>query len=69
MLHAPSADRAPEKLVDYAMYESRYPRNELMKMMDCFDTIVFMEHFKVKEIHVGKGWNEEVHELEFERIF
>lgn len=30
-VHAPSADRAPEKIVDYAMYDSRYSRNELMK--------------------------------------
>ena len=42
-IHASSADRAADKLVDYAMYESRYSRNELMRMMDCFQTLVFME--------------------------
>ena len=68
-IHAPSADKAPEKLVDYAMYESRYSRDELMKMMDCFKTLVFMEHYRVKEIFACNGWNREKRELEYERIF
>jgi len=67
-IHAPSADRAPNKLVDYAMYESRYSRDELMRMMDCFHTLVFMEHYKVKQIYACKGWNENSKSLEFERI-
>ena len=68
-VHAPSADRAPEKIVDYAMYDSRYSRNELMKMMDCFQTLVFMEHYKVKEIFACLGWNAEKENLEYERLF
>ena len=67
-IHAPSADRAPDKLVDYAMYESRYSRDELMKMMDCFKTLIFMEHYRVKEIFFCKGWSREKRELEYERI-
>lgn len=67
-IHAPSADRAPDKLVDYAMYESRYSKEELMKMMDCFKTLIFMEHYKVKQIYACVGWNEEVKNLEYERI-
>ena len=68
-IHAPSADRAPEKLVDYAMYDSRYSRDELMKMMDCFQTLVFMEHYKVKEIFACKGWNPKTRGLIYERLF
>ena len=68
-VHAPSADRAPEKIVDYAMYDSRYSRNELMKMMDCFQTLVYMEHYKVKEIFSCRGWNAEKENLEYERLF
>lgn len=67
-IHAPSADKAPDKLVDYAMYESRYSRDELMKMMDCFQTLVFMEHYRVQQIFVGKGWDREARNLRFERI-
>ena len=68
-IHAPSADKAPDKLVDYAMYGSRYARDELMKMMDCFQTLVFMEHYRVKEIFACKGWSRERRELEYECIF
>lgn len=68
-IHAPSAVRAPEKLVDYAMYESRYSKDELMKMMDCFQTIIFMEHYRVKEVFACTGWNPEKKSLEYEKIF
>lgn len=67
-IHAPSADKAPDKLVDYAMYESRYSRDELMKMLDCFQTLIFMEHYKVKEIFACKGWNGKERELVYERL-
>ena len=67
-IHAPSADRATDKLVDYAMYESRYSRDELMKMMDCFQTLVFMEHYRVKEIFACRGWDGKERRLLYDRI-
>lgn len=68
-IHATSADRAPDKLVDYAMYESRYSRDELMRMMDCFQTLIFMEHYRVKEIFACRGWSAKQRNLMYERIF
>lgn len=68
-IHAPSADKAPDKLVDYAMYESRYSRDELMKMMDCFQTLIFMEHYKVKQIFSCEGWSKEQKTLIYKRLF
>ena len=59
---------SPRQLVDYAMYDSRYSRDELMKMLDCFQTLIFMEHYKVMEIFHCKGWDEEKRKLIFERI-
>ncbi|MDE6015156.1 MAG: Flp pilus assembly complex ATPase component TadA [Acetatifactor sp.] len=67
-IHASSADRAADKLVDYAMYASRYSRDELMRMMDCFQTFVFMERFRVRNIYACKGWSEEKGRLIYERI-
>lgn len=67
-IHAPSADRAPDKLVDYCLYESKYSRDELMRMMDCFQTLVFMEHFRVKEIFECRGWSSEKRSLIYEKI-
>lgn len=68
-IHAPSADKAPDKLVDYAMYQSRYSRDELMKMMDCFQTMVFMKRYQVQEIYACTGWNEERRSLTYEKIY
>lgn len=68
-IHAPSADKAPDKLVDYAMYESRYSRNELMKMMDCFETLVFMKNYKVRQVFAAKEWNEKKQDLIYEQIY
>lgn len=67
-IHAPSAEKAPDKLVDYAMYESRYSRDELMKMLDCFKTLVFMESYQVRQIFACGGWNAEKKDLNYERI-
>lgn len=67
-IHSISADRAIDKLVDYAMFESRYGRNELMRMMDCFKTIVFMKDYKVKQIFFCEGWNEERKELDYVQV-
>lgn len=67
-IHSVSADRAADKLVDYAMYESRYSRNELMRQMDCFTTLVFMKNYKVNQIFFCKGWDEDRKELIYEQI-
>ena len=68
-IHAPSADRAPDKLVDYAMYESRYSRDELMKMMDCFHTLIFMEHYKVKQVFSCEGYSREQKSLLYKKLY
>ena len=68
-IHAPSADKALEKLVDYCLYESKYNRDELMKMMDCFQTVVCMEHYKVKQIFACTGWDRATRDLKYERLF
>jgi pilus assembly protein CpaF len=57
-VHAPDARKGIDKIVDYAMYSSRYSRNELMKMMDCFSTVIYMEHYKVKQVYQVDGWDE-----------
>ena len=67
-IHAPSADKALEKLVDYCLYESKYTRDELMKMMQCFSTVVFMEHYKVKQVYACTGWDYEKRDLKYERL-
>lgn len=68
-IHAPAANKATDKLVDYAMYSSRYSRDELMKMMECFTTMVFMEHYKVKQVFINRGWDGKRKELVYEKLY
>lgn len=67
-IHAPSADKATDKLVDYCLGKSKYSRNELMRMLDCFKTVIFMEHYRVKEIYECRGWDEESKSLRYGQI-
>lgn len=68
-IHAPDARRAMDKLVDYAMYDSRYTRNELMKMMDCFETVIFMKHYRVEQVYEVTGWDEARREVGYRMIY
>lgn len=68
-VHAPDATRAIHKIVDYAMYTSKYGRNELMRMMDCFQTVIYMEKFKVNQVCSIEGWNEDQNEIRYIPVF
>lgn len=56
-VHSESAVNALDKLVDYAKYKSNYSKEELMKMMTSFKTIIFVDHFKICQIVEVEGWN------------
>jgi len=68
-IHAPSADKASEKFVDYALQDSRYSRKELMKMMMCFQTIVFMKNFKVAQIFGAPEWDTEEEVIRYQVLY
>lgn len=68
-IHAPAAFKAVDKLVDYAMLQSRYSQRELMKMMECFTTMIFMEGYRVCQVYENKGWDKEKEELRYVRIY
>lgn len=68
-IHASCGDKAIEKLVDYALYESKYAREELMKMMDCFGTVIFMEHYKVKQVFECRGYDSREKKMMYRRIY
>lgn len=58
-IHSSDAAGALDKLADYCMWEGRYSRDEVMKMLSCVKTIVYVEAFKICEIVENTGWNEE----------
>lgn len=67
-IQAPSADGAPDKLLDYCLRGSGYSRDELMPMLGCFHTFIFMERYRVKEILACRGWSPKHRSLIYERI-
>lgn len=68
-LHAPAADKAIDKIIDYALYTGHYTKEELQKMLACFKTLVYMEGYKVSQIYEMVGWNSETKELEYRPIY
>lgn len=68
-VHSPGAKQGPEKVVDYALHNSKYNRSELMKMMACFNTIIFMKSFKVSEVLGTIGWNPLTEEIDYEVLY
>ena len=38
-------------------------------MMECFSTMVFMEHYKVKQVFINRGWDGKRRELVYEKVF
>jgi pilus assembly protein CpaF len=68
-VHAPSAPKAIDKIIDYALSEGGYSKDELMKMMDCFNTIIFMKDYKVNQVIGVNGYNRETGDLDYYTIF
>ena len=54
-VHSNNSETALDKIVDYALYVSSYSKPELMNMLTGFKTIVFMSHFKIREISTVIG--------------
>ena len=40
-----------------------------VKMMECFDTCIFMEHYRVKQVYAGEGWDENCQEIRYRKIW
>ncbi len=68
-IHTNCAKKGVDKLIDYAMGDGYYKKSELLRMMDCFKTVIYMEDFKVKEVQAIIGYNRETDEIEYKPIY
>lgn len=71
-LHAPSADKAADKIVDYCLQgnpSNVYKKEELMKMLACFKNVIYMDNYKFQQLYEITGWNEKRGELEYKKIY
>lgn len=67
-VHGISSTEAMDKLADYALYDSRYSKENVLKMLHYVDTVVFLEDFKVAEISEVTGWNEAAQNLDYKVV-
>lgn len=67
-VHGSSATEAMKKLVDYIKYNSDYTQEEALQMLLHLNTVVFMDHFHVKEITEVVGYDEKKGDLIYKKV-
>lgn len=68
-VHGSSATEAMKKLVDYIKYNSDYSQEEALQMLVHLDTVVFMKDFGVREVQEITGYDPEIGDLTYKKIF
>lgn len=68
-IHSMDAKGAMDMLVNYAKWESDYSREELMKLLSCVKTVVYIEDFKVQEIVESSGWDESERKISLKAVY
>ena len=68
-IHSMDAKGAIDKLADYCKWGSDYTREEILKLLSCVRTIVYIDDFQIKEIVENSGWDEEKKENRLQVVF
>lgn len=68
-VHSTNAHETLDKLADLIKYGSSYTFEESRRMLKSFDTIVYLEGFKVREILEVKGYNDDTHAFDYINIY
>lgn len=67
-VHAHSSVEAVDKLADYIKYASDYSKADILKMLGTMSMVVYMESFKIKEISLITGYDEERQRLKYKTV-
>lgn len=68
-VHSPSSTETINKMADLAMRGYAKDIDQAKQMLRSFQTIVYLENFKVKEITEIIGYNEEKHDMDYRYIY
>ena len=68
-VHSTNAYETLDKLADLVKYGSSYSFEEARRMLKTFDTIVYMEGYKVREILENTGYNDETGHYNYINIY
>lgn len=68
-IHSIDAKGAMDKLADYCKWGSDYTRDEILKLLSCVKTIVYIDDFQIKEIVENHGWDETTKENRLQVVY
>ena len=68
-IHSIDSKGALDKLADYCKWGSDYSREEIMKLLSCVKTIVYIDDFQIQEIAENFGWDESKKENQLEVVY
>lgn len=68
-VHSTNAEETLDKLADLVKYGSSYSFDEAKRMLKTFDTIVYLEGYKVREILEVDGFNDETKQFNYINIY
>lgn len=68
-IHSPSSTETIEKMADLAMRGYAQNMEQAMEMLKSFQTIVYLEGFKVREISEITGYNRKTKQMEYRYIY
>lgn len=68
-VHSPSSTETINKMADLAMRGYAKDINQAKEMLRSFQTIVYLENFKIKEITEITGYNEDKHDMDYRYIY
>ena len=68
-VHSTNAYETMDKLADLVKYGSSYSFEEARRMLKTFDTVVYLEGFKVREVLEVDGYDDSTHEFKYTNIY
>ena len=68
-IHSVDAAGALDKLADYCKWASDYRREEILKMLSCVKTVVYIKDFQITEVVENHGWDEEMKQNRLEVVY
>ena len=68
-IHSVNSQEAVQKLADYAMYEAKYQIEKIYKEMSYMHMVIYVENFRVKEISIIDGYDDNIKNLKYTKIY
>ncbi len=68
-VHSTNAYETLDKCADLVKYGSDYSFQEARRMLKTFDTVVYMENYKVREILEVNGYNDETNQYNYNCVY